>query len=173
VLITQTVHFLDLFTWCVGPPGVVLAAAGLGPAHRIQSEDVFSATLRYPNGALVSLAATTAAYPGGVEELTVWGTRGTAVLRGGALVVHDGTDPGGRTVVADHSPGAGSDPAGLPVRWHQRLIESTVDAFANGRRPPCDGRSALATQSLVATLYRSAAKGVWVAVDDPILYAEG
>jgi hypothetical protein len=47
-----------------------------------------------------------------------------------------------------------------------------MDAFANGKRPPCDGRSALATQSLIATLYRSAAKGVWVAVDDPILYAQ-
>jgi UDP-N-acetyl-2-amino-2-deoxyglucuronate dehydrogenase len=173
VLITQAVHFLDLYTWCVGMPGVALGAAGLGPGHRIQSEDVFSGTLRYANGALVSLAATTAAYPGGVECLTVWGTRGTAVLRGGDLVVHDGTDPGGRMVVSDAAPGAGSDPAGLPVRWHRRLIQSTVDAFRNGRRPPCDGRSALATQSLVAALYRSAAKGVWVAVDDPVLYKEG
>jgi predicted dehydrogenase len=173
VLITQAVHFLDLFTWCVGKPGVALGAAGLGPAHRIQSEDVFSGTLRYANGALVSLAATTAAYPGGAECLTVWGTRSSAVLRGGDLVVHDETDPGGRTVVSDDGPSAASDPAGLPVRWHRRLIESTVDAFANRRRPPCDGRSALATQSLVAALYRSAAKGVWVAVDDPVLYKEG
>ena len=172
VLITQAVHFLDLFTWCAGMPGVVLGAAGLGPAHRIPSEDGFSGTLRYANGALVGVAATTAAYPGGVERLAVWGTKGSAELHGGTLTVYDAVDPDGRTVVRDDAPGAGSDPAGLPVRWHQRLIESTVDAFAHGRRPPCDGRSALATQSLVASLYRSAAKGAWVAVDDPVLYGE-
>lgn len=167
VLITQAVHTLDLFIAAVGPPQRVWAHAGR-TVHRMEAEDTITALLDY-GGPVVPVHATVAAFPGRDEELWVSGTGGTLLVRGSDLVRFDA--PGAEPTVlnADRGGSTAADPSGMSTGWHRALLEDAVDAFATGREPIAGGRSALATERVVAAAYRSAVVGAWVRPDDPVL----
>ena len=64
VLITQAIHTLDLFLSLTPRVAEVAAFAATTPLHRMETEDIACAALRFANGALGTLDATTASYPG-------------------------------------------------------------------------------------------------------------
>ena len=64
VLITQAIHTLDLALSLTGPVAEVAAVCGTTRVHRMETEDFAGAGLRFANGALGALFATTAEYPG-------------------------------------------------------------------------------------------------------------
>ena len=88
VLITQAIHTLDLTLSLAGPIAEVAAIAGTTGLHRMESEDFAAAGLRFANGALGALMATTAEYPGFPERIELIGTEGTAILAAGVVTVH-------------------------------------------------------------------------------------
>ena len=51
VLITQAIHTLDLLISLAGLPVEVSAYAATSPVHRMETEDVAAAAMRYANGA--------------------------------------------------------------------------------------------------------------------------
>jgi UDP-N-acetyl-2-amino-2-deoxyglucuronate dehydrogenase len=154
VLVTQAIHTLDLFLSVVGIPERVSAHTSRTVAP-MEAEDTIAGVLDYGWGRLVGVHATLAAYPGRDEELWVAGTAGSAVLRAGQLERHH--DGGVEVLVADHEASTAVDPSAMPTAWHRALLEDAVDAFRSGREPLAGGASALATQRVVAALYRSAA----------------
>ena len=85
VLISQAIHSMDLMLSLAGPVREVAAMAGTTGLHRMESEDFVGGALLFQNGALGTIAATTANYPGSVETLTINTTRATATLTGGTL----------------------------------------------------------------------------------------
>src|SRR6185437_13880754 len=87
-LLTQAIHTLDLFLSLAPRPSEVAAFAATTPLHRMETEDVACAALRFTNGALGTLNATTASYPGFAERIELAGTRGSAVLTAGKLELH-------------------------------------------------------------------------------------
>jgi UDP-N-acetyl-2-amino-2-deoxyglucuronate dehydrogenase len=92
VLLTQGIHTLDLLLSLAGAVEEVMAHAATTPLHRMETEDLATATLRYRNGALGTIEATTAAFPGYPERITLAAELGHATLEGTALSVafHDG-----------------------------------------------------------------------------------
>ena len=64
VLITQGIHTLDLMLSLAGDVEEVFAYATTTPVHRMETEDLVAAAVKYRNGALGVISATTAAYPG-------------------------------------------------------------------------------------------------------------
>jgi predicted dehydrogenase len=154
VLISQAIHSMDLMLSLTGPVREVAAIAGTSGLHRMESEDAVGGGLRFENGALGSIMATTACYPGGQESITITGDKGTAHLAGGDLRVHylDGrTEHVGETTGS----GGGADPMAFPHDWHQRLIESFLDALDEDRAPSPSGREALAVHRLIDALTMS------------------
>ena len=63
-LINQAIHQVDLLRWLVGPVRDVAAMWQIGATHKIESEDVVSALLRYENGATGVIQASTSIRPG-------------------------------------------------------------------------------------------------------------
>ncbi len=63
-LMNQAIHSVDLLTWLMGPVVEVRAQTGLLAHERIAVEDVAMATVRFANGALGVIEASTAIYPG-------------------------------------------------------------------------------------------------------------
>ena len=74
-LITQAIHQLDLLRWVAGPVRDVFGVWQLGAAHKIESEDVVSAVVRYANGATGVIQAATAFWPGYPERVEIHATR--------------------------------------------------------------------------------------------------
>ncbi|MFO1070610.1 MAG: Gfo/Idh/MocA family oxidoreductase [Geminicoccaceae bacterium] len=167
VLITQAIHPLDLMLSLVGPVASVAAVLGTTVMHRMEAEDFAAAGLRFRNGAVGGLIATTAAFPGGAERLTVTGTLGSAVLESSRLTLRwlDGAEATfGEAVPA----GAGAAPMAFPHDWHRGVIADFLDALDAGRPPRVTGRQALAVHRLIDALERASAEGrtVEVAGDD-------
>ena len=155
VLISQAIHSMDLMLSLTGPVQEVTAIAGTTGLHHMESEDFVGGGLRFANGALGSIMATTAFYPGSQESITVSGEKGTAHLAGGELSLHyrDGrTEHVGETTGS----GGGADPMAFPHDWHQRLIESFLDALDEDLEPCPSGREVLQVHRLIDALVTSA-----------------
>ncbi|MBL8384197.1 MAG: Gfo/Idh/MocA family oxidoreductase [Burkholderiales bacterium] len=159
VLITQAIHQLDLFLSLAGAVSQATAFAGTTALHRMETEDVVAGALRFANGALGAVMATTAAYPGFGERIELVGTRGTAVLADGLLEaqLHDGT------VVRAGSQGGGgggADPMAFSHDAHRAVLADFLDAVDAGTDPLASGRAALAVHRLIEALLASAARGM-------------
>ncbi|MBP0651338.1 gfo/Idh/MocA family oxidoreductase, partial [Mycobacterium tuberculosis] len=77
VVLTQAIHTLDLLVWLAGgAPETVVGFAATTPVHRMETEDLAVAALRWGNGALGTVTATTAAYPGYPDRVELMGTSG-------------------------------------------------------------------------------------------------
>ena len=84
-LMNQGVHTADLLRWFCGPVETVYAQARTLAHERIEVEDVVAATLTFANGAVATLSASTALYPGFPVRLAVHGTQGGAIIEGDML----------------------------------------------------------------------------------------
>ena len=164
VLLTQGIHTLDLLVSLIGLPDEVFAYATTSAVHRMETEDLVMGSLRYAGNMLGSLEATTAAYPGHPELITLIGTAGVAEVVGSALTVnfHDGRSV--RLEAGGGAAGAGADPMDFPHDAHRDLISNFLDALAEGREPMVSGREALKVHHLIDSLLASAESGKTVAL---------
>jgi UDP-N-acetyl-2-amino-2-deoxyglucuronate dehydrogenase len=157
VLMTQAIHTLDLFSWLVGCPDEVFAYAITSRAHRMECEDTVAATMRYQNGCVASLHASTADFPGFPERIDISGSKGSASLSGGRLIVRymDGS-----TLEAGEnaSLGSGADPMAFSHHAHQSIMSDFVDAATRGTEPVASLRSALDVHLLIDALMASSAE---------------
>jgi predicted dehydrogenase len=73
---TQGIHTLDLMLSLAGPIVEVSGYTRTTPVHRMETEDLVCAAVRFASGAIGVIDATTAAYPGGPERIELIGTLG-------------------------------------------------------------------------------------------------
>jgi len=155
VLLTQGIHTLDLFLSYTGEAAQVLSFTATTPVHRMETEDLCTAAVKFESGALGVVHATTAAYPGFPERIELIGTRGTALLLGTELKAHfvDGetvevkTDSGGG--------GTGADPMAFPHDWHRDVLADFLDAIETNRAPRVSGTEALKVHRFIDMLLRT------------------
>ncbi len=92
-LMNQGVHTVDLLVAALGKPVSVFAYTGRLAHENIEVEDVAVAVVKFENGALGVLHASTAAFPGLSARLQVHGDKGSVVIEGDRLTfIH--TTPG-------------------------------------------------------------------------------
>ena len=156
VLLTQAIHTLDLMLSFAGVPQDVTGFATTSPIHRMETEDIAAAAIRYADGAIGTVTATTCAYPGLPERIELIGEAGVAVLDGTVLKVafHSGEvleagDP------AASGGGTGADPMAFPHAYHQALISDFLNAIRDGRDPMISGEEALKVHRFIDTLLAS------------------
>jgi predicted dehydrogenase len=165
VLLTQAIHSLDLFQSLAGPIHEVTGYAGTTALHRIETEDIVCAGIRFANGALGTIDATTASHPGFPERLELVGTHGTAVLTGGALALYwqDGRT---ESIEGERMGGGGADPMAFSHAHHRAVLTDFLDALDQARAPKVSGREALGVHRLIDALLRSSDTRAPVALAD-------
>jgi len=154
VLLTQGIHTLDLLTWFAGEAKEVKSVWTTTPVHRMETEDLACAALRFESGALGVVHATTSAYPGYPERIEIIGTQGTALLEGTALRAQlvDGTSVEMKT--ESGAGGTGADPMAFPHDWHRSLLADFLDAVEQRREPRSSGRETLKVHRLIDRIIR-------------------
>lgn len=164
VLLTQGIHTLDLMISLAGCPVEAVAYAVTSPVHRMETEDLVAGAIRFANGAIGTVAATTAAYPGFPDAIELIGTKGTARIEGTTLTAqfHDG----GEVRLDDGAAGggAGADPMAFPHDHHLAVLTDFIDAVEQDRPPMVTGREALKVHRLIEALLTSARSGQPTAV---------
>lgn len=148
VLLTQAIHTMDLLLHLMGPVRDVTGFAQNAGLRANDTEDVAAAAIRFENGALGVIDATSVARPGFPERIEIAGTKASALLIGNRLEWYAGDgppeilDPGSGT-------GGGADPMAFDHGPHRALIAEMLDAIAENRAPSNDARSALHVQRLI------------------------
>lgn len=165
VLISQGIHTLDLMLSLAGQVDTVTGFATTTPVHRMETEDMVCAAMRFDNGAFGTVDATTAAYPGFPEEIVLTCEKGTAKLAGTELLVQF---QDGRKVAleADKSAGGtGADPMAFPHDHHRSVMADFVAAIREGREPKVTGEEALKVHRLIDALIETGRTGRPVTVE--------
>lgn len=182
-LMNQGVHTLDLVLWLCGPVREVFARTATAAHERIEVEDLVCATLTFANGALGTLLASTALYPGFPARLGIHGTEGSAILEGDELhtVAIRGretiTGPsasahalqvatgGTRSAVHHASTEPSTGQSTSAWKWgdaHRAQFADFIAAIRENRPPAVDGTSGRAAVALIHAVYESARTGAVV-----------
>jgi len=160
VLLTQGIHTLDLLLSFCGEAAEVRSYATTTPVHRMETEDLVCAAVRWKSGALGVVHATTSAYPGAPERIELIGTKGTALLEGAALRVQiQGESPVVFSTEAG-SGGAGADPMAFPHDWHRGVLADFLDAIEQDRPPRVNGAEALRVHRFIDLLLQGHRPGI-------------
>ena len=146
----QGVHYADLVCWLCGQPQV-LSATCAAVAHQIEVEDVALALLRFGDGGLGVLEATTNAYPGYQCLLRMSGTKGTVVLEDGALMSAEFDDNG--------APVSGHLGALKTPDAHRAQLADIISAISSGREPSVGGEDGYRALKFVLDVYAKAGWG--------------
>jgi predicted dehydrogenase len=156
VLLTQGIHTLDLFLSYTGEAAEVKSFVGTTPVHRMETEDLAVAAVKFKSGALGVVHATTTAYPGFAERIELIGSKGTALLEGTSLQMkfHDGTSFEMKT--ESGGGGTGADPMAFPHDWHRGVLQDFLDSLEQKREPRISGAEALKVHRFIDRILQSA-----------------
>jgi predicted dehydrogenase len=157
VLMNQAIHVIDLLRWIGGPVTSVAAhLATLG--HVMEAEDTASVSLRFANGTLGEIVATTCANPELPTELRVYGDCGHVRLVGEAPAEWDVPGIPAPAVDADAMavPGLGATQTwGTNAVGYLRQYADFAAAVRSGQPPAvtaADGRNAV---EIIAAAYEA------------------
>lgn len=164
VLLTQGIHTLDLMISLAGPVSRVCGEALTSPIHRMETEDLVVAAMRFANGAVGTINATTACFPGFAERIDLICQNGTAQLAGSSLDIHYHDGRHERVRPDDSSGGTGADPMAFPHDYHRSVIADFATAIREKRAPQIPGREVLRVHRLIDALLESGRSGMPVTV---------
>ena len=160
VLSNQASHHVDLLEWMMGPVESVFAKASTALA-KIEAEDTAVVVLRFRNGALGIIEATTAARPVDLEgSISILGEQGTVEI-GGFAVNEMKTwrfstpAPGDDVVMTQYS----VNPPNVYGFGHQAYYEHVVRSITSGTQQLVDGLEGRKSLELISAIYESVETG--------------
>ncbi|MFN7938031.1 MAG: Gfo/Idh/MocA family oxidoreductase [Bryobacteraceae bacterium] len=166
-LINQGIHQVDMLLFLMGAVKEVFGYWQLGAMHKIESEDVITAMMRYGNGATGVIQAATAFWPGYPERIEIHGTKGTCVITGDKLTKWDVENDSGEPAPLESEAMSGaSDPMAIPLTPFERQFEEFGAAIREKRDPITSGTAGYRALQLVTSIYQSCREGRPVTIAD-------
>lgn len=163
VLTNQASHHLDMLEWMFGEVESVFARSTTALAN-IEAEDTAVVTLKFHNGALGLIEATTAVRPKDLEgSISVLGEKGTVEIGGFAvneMKIWNFVEPeeGDDEVLEHYS----VNPPNVYGFGHQAYYEHVVDCVTNNTRHLVDGLQGRKSLELIHAIYESIETGLEV-----------
>jgi len=160
VLTNQASHHIDMLEWFFGDV-VSVHARAITALAKIETEDTAVATLKFRNGALGIIEATTAARPTDLEgSLSILGSKGTVEIAGFAVnqIRHwrfVDELPSDKDVVEKFS----VNPPNVYGFGHQAYYQHVVDCLVNQNSALVDGLEGRKSLELISALYESVETG--------------
>ena len=157
VLMNQAIHHIDALQWFLGEPQSVFAYTAT-LAHKMETEDTGVAVIRFKNGALGVIEASTIVYPENLEgSLSLFGERGSVKVGGTALNRRVIWKIEGQLELEQHLLARETvDPPTVYGFSHQEQIAEMMAAVLQNREPSTSGHEARKSLQLVTALYKSA-----------------
>ena len=163
-LINQAVHQVDILRYLIGGVDELFGYWQLAARHKIESEDVVNALLKYNCGATGVIQASTAFWPGYSERIEIHGTKGTAIFTGYALTSWDVEEDAEKAAsdpapVEANSMSGSSDPMAIPLTPFERQFLDFGAACHEHREPLTSGEEGLKALEIVLGVYESCRTG--------------
>ena len=167
-VINQSVHAVDLLQWFAGLPAEVFAWKTRRVHTGIEGEDTACAALKFAGGALGTIEASTALWPGWSRRLELCGEHGSVVLEDDRIARWEFREarPEDEKIraanVADALGSGASDPGAINYEGHRRQLQDLVDAVRGSHPLALNGHEGRKAVALVRAIYESAERGVAV-----------
>jgi UDP-N-acetyl-2-amino-2-deoxyglucuronate dehydrogenase len=153
-LMNQSIHNIDLLQWMMGPVESLFAYTATN-MRSIEGEDVGAIVLKFKNGALGIIEATTTIYPKNLEEtLNIFGSTGTVCIGGIAVNKIEAWRFSGddeATVLADQD----KEPPNVYGFGHADIIRDFMDAITEDREPAISGEEGRKSLEIILAIYHS------------------
>lgn len=157
-LMNQAVHTIDLLQWMMGPVESVVGHTQVR-AHRIETEDLGAAIVKFANGAVGTIVGTTAAYPGFGTNLEIFGSDGGFTMKDSLLTSWKVRGERMAEEEADMLNRFGYGKAAPPADTTFEQIQDMVEAVRHNRPPLITGREGRDAVEIVLAIYESARTG--------------
>jgi predicted dehydrogenase len=160
VLTNQASHHVDMLEWMMGEVESVFARSATALVD-IEAEDTAVAVLKFKNGALGVIEATTATRPKDLEgSISILGEKGTVEISGFAVNQMKTwsfmePEPGDSDVLQKYS----VNPPNVYGFGHQAYYEHVVNCLETGGRQLVDGLEGRRSIELISALYESIETG--------------
>ena len=160
VLTNQASHHIDLLEWMMGEIESVFAKSDTFLVN-IEAEDTAVVVVKFRNGALGTIEATTAARPKDLEgSISILGEKGTVEIGGFAMnemKVWQFVNklPGDENVMTKYS----VNPPNVYGFGHQAYYEHAVDCILNNKQQLVDGIEGRKSLELIMAIYESIETG--------------
>jgi UDP-N-acetyl-2-amino-2-deoxyglucuronate dehydrogenase len=172
VLSNQASHHVDMLEWMMGEVESVFARATTALAD-IEAEDTAIATIKFKNGALGIIEATTATRPSDLEgSISILGAKGNVVIGGFAVNqmqswAFENSQDGDEEVMTKYS----VNPPNVYGFGHQAYYEHVVDCVSNNGNNLVDGLQGRKSVELINAIYESVKNGkeVYLPLDPKII----
>jgi UDP-N-acetyl-2-amino-2-deoxyglucuronate dehydrogenase len=165
-LMNQAIHNVDLLLWMMGPVTHISGFTAMLAHERIEVEDTAVACLRFANGALGVIQATTSVHPGLPKTIAIHGKQGSVVIEQDDILRWQLTPetPEDRQTVErfaqkSGTSGGSSNPAAISHEGHRRQLADFFAAIETNKQPLVDGREGRRAVEVIQALYRSADTG--------------
>lgn len=156
--INQGIHTIDLLLHLMGPVESVFGKVST-LVHDIEGEDVGAGILNYQNGAIGTITAGTALYPGYPERVEIYGEKGSILMEGGSIKAWNIKDTAAPKIASGDNNGSGAaDPTDIGHQNHKSVIADMIEAIQNDRRPMVDGAEARKAVAVITAIYESSKK---------------
>lgn len=160
VLTNQASHHVDMLEWMMGNVVSVFAKATTALAN-IEAEDTAVVSLKFKNGALGIIEATTATRPKDLEgSISILGEKGSVVIGGFAVNemltwAFEDEQEGDDEVLKKYS----VNPPNVYGFGHQAYYEHVVECISNGSQNLVDGLQGRKSIELISAIYESVETG--------------
>jgi len=161
VITNQASHHIDLLEWMLGDPVSVMAKTATFLVD-IEADDTALAIIRFKNGALGLVEATTATRHKDLEgSLSIMGENGTAVVGGFAVNKMETWNFKGES--SEEAEKVVNKFAEMPPNvygfGHTRYLEHVLDCIENNKKALVDGFEGRKSIELINAMYESAETG--------------
>jgi predicted dehydrogenase len=170
-LMNQAIHNVDLLLWMMGDATHVTGFTAMLAHERIEVEDTAVACLKFKNGALGVIQATTSVFPGLPKTIGIHGDKGTAVIEQEDVLrwefspeTPEDAKVKERFAQKVGASGGSSDPKAISHQGHARQLADFVRAIRTNTPPLVDGREGRKAVALIGAIYQSMRTGKVVAV---------
>lgn len=166
-VIINAIHYIDVLQHLLGPAEEVFSYAGTLAHDDLEVEDVATAVVRFKCGALGTVEASSAAFPGLYSRIELNGDAGSVVMENNRIKDWRVRDHGMKLHPlygdllnkADYTDNGGLfEPAERPDVF-ARQIDDFIHAIDDDREPYVSGESARHSLAIVLAIYESAASG--------------
>ncbi|MEH7379251.1 Gfo/Idh/MocA family oxidoreductase [Bacillus sp. JJ1533] len=158
-LINQSIHYIDLLLYMMGPVDEVYAYTATRAHERIEVEDIAVATVKFKSSALGLIEGNTTAYPGFSTTLDIFGTNGSVIIENDN--VKEWKFKSGLEYEKKQDQIA-NDVSSNAVKSNESFVKQYTDvvqAILENRKPLVSGEEAKKSLELILAIYQSAREG--------------
>jgi len=158
----QAIHNVDLLYWLMGDVAEVTAHTATLAHERIEVEDVGVACLKFKNGALGVIEASTAAWPGLLKKTEIHGTEGTVIVEQDDILQWQfaKAKPKDKTTLEKFArkvggTGGASDPKAISYTGHMEQLKDFLKSLQTGQPAKITGEEGRKAVEIILAIYQS------------------